>query len=171
MLVFMRSLVNNRLLCFIAGIIIGYFISRLSSTIFAMIIITTFLYYKKTPSIFLGKKRKIVTLICYTKDFLGSFIKITPQTRENKIVTTWISSEVLLEMEAYCKWAEIQNLDIFIEKAAYLIFVKDKDWIAYQRNLKKQSAKNMGLVVTIPPKKTAQEKTSPTMSFPLDPLL
>ena len=171
MLVFMRSLVNNRLLCFIAGIIIGYFIGRLSSIIFAMIIITTFLYYKKTPSTFLGKKRKIVALIRYIKDFLGLFITITPQTTENKIVTTWIGAEVLLEMEAYCRWAEIQDLNIFIEKSACLIFAKDKDWIAYQRNLKKQSAKNMGLVVTIPPKKTAQEKTSSTMSFPLDTLV
>ena len=52
-----------------------------------------------------------------------------------------ISSEILAKIEEYCKWANIDAINFFIEEAACLIFAKDKDW-KEQQSIAKRSPKN-----------------------------
>lgn len=54
-----------------------------------------------------------------------------------------INSEIVLNIEEYCRWANIDDIGFFIEEAASFIFSKDKDWKDYQRinrHAKKQEA-------------------------------
>ncbi|MBX9703223.1 MAG: hypothetical protein K2X39_03630 [Silvanigrellaceae bacterium] len=39
-----------------------------------------------------------------------------------------ISPEVISEIEAYCAWAQIDDVSYFFEEAAHLVFSKDKEW-------------------------------------------
>ncbi len=50
-----------------------------------------------------------------------------------------INSDVLVQVQKYCKWAEIENIGEFFEKAAEFIFQKDKEWKQY--NLEQKKAK------------------------------
>lgn len=52
-----------------------------------------------------------------------------------------INSEVLETIQQYCKWADIENVDYFIEEAACFVFSKDKDWKEHNKSIKR-SKKN-----------------------------
>lgn len=39
-----------------------------------------------------------------------------------------INKEIYAEIQRYCKWAGINEVDHFFEEAATFIFSKDKDW-------------------------------------------
>ncbi|KTD04053.1 hypothetical protein Lgee_0296 [Legionella geestiana] len=39
-----------------------------------------------------------------------------------------ISSEMLEKINAYCAWANIDDIGFFIEEAASFVFAKDKEW-------------------------------------------
>ncbi|STY28629.1 Uncharacterised protein [Legionella wadsworthii] len=42
-------------------------------------------------------------------------------------------SLVLKEIEAYCRWANIQYKDFFIQRACEYIFAHDEDWINHKK--------------------------------------
>lgn len=44
---------------------------------------------------------------------------------------------VLAEINQYCSWANISNIEHFIEEAARFIFSKDKDWKNHLKSAKK----------------------------------
>ena len=52
-----------------------------------------------------------------------------------------INSEILETIQNYCKWADIDNIDFFMEEAARYVFAKDKDWKEHQKSIKR-SKKN-----------------------------
>ena len=57
---------------------------------------------------------------------------------ENPVKTsieTKISNALRAEVEAYCAWAKIENIDFFIEKACQYIISNDNDWINHKTNL------------------------------------
>jgi len=39
-----------------------------------------------------------------------------------------INKEIYAEIQRYCQWAGINEIDHFFEEAATFIFSKDKDW-------------------------------------------
>ena len=39
-----------------------------------------------------------------------------------------INKEIYAEIQRYCEWAGINEIDHFFEEAATFIFSKDKDW-------------------------------------------
>ncbi len=43
-----------------------------------------------------------------------------------------IDSEILKNIQAYCDWASFDKVDEFVEKAAKLVFKKDRDWCQHQ---------------------------------------
>ena len=52
-----------------------------------------------------------------------------------------IDKDIYSEIQKYCSWAGINEIDYFFEEAAQLIFSKDKDWKNHQRpskNVKKR---------------------------------
>lgn len=52
-----------------------------------------------------------------------------------------INPEVLKTIKNYCTWADIENIDYFIEEAARFVFSKDKDWKEHKKSIKR-SKKN-----------------------------
>ena len=48
-----------------------------------------------------------------------------------------VSTEVLQKIEAYCQWSQIDDISFFIEEAACYVFAKDKEWKAYQKQVRK----------------------------------
>lgn len=44
-----------------------------------------------------------------------------------------IREDILSEIQEYCAWAGIDNLNFFIEEAAQFIFAKDTDWKRYRK--------------------------------------
>lgn len=47
-----------------------------------------------------------------------------------------VSTETLDQINAYCQWANIDDLGYFIEEAAEFVFAKDKEWKNHKRALK-----------------------------------
>ena len=52
-----------------------------------------------------------------------------------------ITSEIYDRINAYCAWANIDDIGFFIEEAASFIFSKDKDWKQYEKSTKKRLEK------------------------------
>lgn len=50
-----------------------------------------------------------------------------------------INSEILEKIEAYCAWANIDDIGFFIEEASSFIFSKDRDWKQHQKAAKKRN--------------------------------
>ena len=50
-----------------------------------------------------------------------------------------INSEVYEKINAYCAWANIDDIGFFIEEAASFIFSKDRDWKQYEKTAKKRA--------------------------------
>jgi len=46
-----------------------------------------------------------------------------------------INKEIYAEIQKYCGWAGISDMDHFFEEAASFIFSKDKDWKNYSRSI------------------------------------
>lgn len=51
----------------------------------------------------------------------------TKQESKKEKLTIEIHSDVLNEINAYCKWAKV-DIDLFLEEAAKFIFKKDKEY-------------------------------------------
>lgn len=65
-----------------------------------------------------------------------AIINGTRATNKDKIKIE-INSEVLKTIQNYCKWADIDNIDFFIEEAACFVFSKDKDWKEHTKSIKR----------------------------------
>ena len=50
-----------------------------------------------------------------------------------------INSEILETIRNYCEWADIENIDFFIEEAACFVFSKDKDWKEHSKSIKRSN--------------------------------
>lgn len=50
----------------------------------------------------------------------------------NKKLNLEIDQEIFLEINKYCEWVGISNIDHFFEEAAKLVLLKDKDWKKHQ---------------------------------------
>lgn len=44
-----------------------------------------------------------------------------------------IREDILSEIQEYCSWAGIDNLNFFIEEAAQFVFAKDTDWKRFKK--------------------------------------
>jgi hypothetical protein len=54
---------------------------------------------------------------------------ISKEPKEQKSdVRIKIPASIKENVEAYCRWAEIQDLSHFFTEAAKMIFARDKDW-------------------------------------------
>ncbi len=51
-----------------------------------------------------------------------------------------INSATLQHVQAYCKWANIDDLSSFFEEAAHFIFTKDSDWKRLKKTQKRAKA-------------------------------
>ncbi|HHF7345003.1 hypothetical protein [Legionella feeleii] len=50
-----------------------------------------------------------------------------------------ISSETFELINAYCAWANIDDISFFIEEAASFVFAKDRDWKQHRKSVKKRA--------------------------------
>ena len=50
-----------------------------------------------------------------------------------------INSELFEKINAYCAWANIDDLGFFIEEAASFIFSKDRDWKQHEKATRKRA--------------------------------
>ena len=50
-----------------------------------------------------------------------------------------VNSEVFDKINAYCAWANIDDIGFFIEEAAAFIFSKDRDWKQHQKATRKRA--------------------------------
>ncbi len=44
-----------------------------------------------------------------------------------------IDSEIFDKINAYCAWANIDDISFFLEEAASFVFAKDRDWRQYNK--------------------------------------
>ena len=49
-----------------------------------------------------------------------------------------IDQETYAQINKYCEWTGISNIDHFFEEAAAYIFSKDKEWNKYLKSSKKE---------------------------------
>ena len=61
----------------------------------------------------------------------------TKQESKKETLSIEIHSDVLSEINTYCKWAKV-DIDLFLEEAAKFIFKKDKE---YKTQFKTQSTR------------------------------
>lgn len=122
---------DSKILCFFSGVIVGYIFGCSSSILLTLIIAVGFFWYKKNRVVVLHKRNKLVS---FSSNLIDSLSSVMPRKNdEYQTLKFDIDSDVCLDIDAYCKWAKIPDLDRFVERAAGLVFSKDKDWIAYQR--------------------------------------
>jgi DNA-binding transcriptional regulator GbsR (MarR family) len=46
-----------------------------------------------------------------------------------------INKEIYKNIQNYCEWSGIEDINHFFEESANFIFSKDKDWKDYQRSI------------------------------------
>lgn len=51
-----------------------------------------------------------------------------------------IDSEIFDKINAYCAWANIEDIGFFLEEAATFVFAKDRDWKQYSKAKKRAEA-------------------------------
>lgn len=139
-------MIKNKLLYFISGMAVGFFLGCASFLIFISIIAIAGLFHRK-KIIKIHKEIKITTYqwAASYKRFIAPFIKNQPRSRKEKI-NVFLKAELIKEIEAYCKWANIDNMGLFIETIAGVVFDKDKDWKAFQGISKKAEQRNVPLI-------------------------
>lgn len=52
-----------------------------------------------------------------------------------------MDKDVYSEIQKYCSWAGISEIEHFFEEAASFIFSKDKEWKNYSRSIKRDKNK------------------------------
>lgn len=52
-----------------------------------------------------------------------------------------ISSSIIEEISEYMKWADISDINYFLEESANFVFNSDRDWKKYKKNSKKNQSK------------------------------
>lgn len=52
-----------------------------------------------------------------------------------------ISSSIMEEINEYMQWADISDINYFLEESAVFIFNSDRDWKKYKKNSKKNQSK------------------------------
>ncbi|MBA2650238.1 MAG: hypothetical protein H0U75_11745 [Legionella sp.] len=65
-----------------------------------------------------------------------AIIKSNKSIKKEKIKVD-MNSEVLAKIKEYCQWAQIENIDFFIEESALFVLAKDKEWKEHQRPVKR----------------------------------
>lgn len=106
----------------------GYFVG--SSSWFILMAIVGFVIYKTKRPESLHMKNNLLPFLNPVRDNVVT--RMSPVQGGNTVLAAEMSGEILLEIEAYCKWANIPDLAAFIEKSTGLVFSKDKDWIRHQ---------------------------------------
>ncbi|CAM4390255.1 MAG: hypothetical protein LEGION0398_MBIBDBAK_00156 [Legionellaceae bacterium] len=48
-------------------------------------------------------------------------------------IRIYVKTSLIKKMEKYAKWANLNNIDDFIDKAAELVFKKDKEWKKFDK--------------------------------------
>lgn len=54
-----------------------------------------------------------------------------------------ISSSIMEEINEYMQWADISDINYFLEESAGFIFNSDRDWKKYKKNSKKKQSKSI----------------------------
>ena len=54
-----------------------------------------------------------------------------------------ISSSIVEEINEYMQWADISDINYFLEESATFIFNSDRDWKKYKKSLRKNQSKNV----------------------------
>ena len=52
-----------------------------------------------------------------------------------------ISSKIIEEITGYMKWADIADINYFLEEASTYVFNSDRDWKKHKKNSKKSQSK------------------------------
>jgi len=52
-----------------------------------------------------------------------------------------ISSSIIEEMNEYMKWADISDINYFLEESLTFIFNSDRDWKKHKKNINKNQSK------------------------------
>jgi hypothetical protein len=55
---------------------------------------------------------------------------------EKKTVKILQETQLLEDIQRYCKWCAIASLDEFYAQAARFVLAKDKEWVAFQSEQK-----------------------------------
>lgn len=137
----MALIIKKNFLYFSSGIVVGYL---LGCTTF-MILLTII------SALSLIHRNKITALYSTIKDI--SFPKhkayiaiIESSFSKNGKIEALVSADINKKIHEYCQWANIENVALFIEKAAVIIFEKDKDWKAHQRSITRPTKQKSGEV-------------------------
>ncbi|CAM4436077.1 MAG: hypothetical protein LEGION0398_MBIBDBAK_00545 [Legionellaceae bacterium] len=48
-------------------------------------------------------------------------------------IRIYLKTSLIKKMEKYAKWADLHNIDEFIDKAAEFVFKKDTDWKKFDK--------------------------------------
>ena len=54
-----------------------------------------------------------------------------------------ISSCIIEEINEYMQWADISDINYFLEESATFVFSSDRDWKKHKKNSKKNQSKNI----------------------------
>lgn len=54
-----------------------------------------------------------------------------------------ISSSIVEEINEYMQWADISDINYFLEESSTFIFNSDRDWKKYKKSLRKNQSKNI----------------------------
>jgi hypothetical protein len=126
----MTPMIQQKHIYLMLGLSIGYIIG--STPLLIIIILLGIIvsgYYKLGP----------VALTHLSTIYKGISKSLLLEEREHspsKKINVLIRKDIQTEIEEYCQWQD-ETLESFIIKASSLIFEKDKDWVAYQRAMKK----------------------------------
>ena len=135
---------TKNILYFSSGVVVGYL---LGCTIFMIVLIflisLTLMHRKKITSLYSGLKKTMHPSLIHQKT--DNILAINPSFSKNSKIDALINSDINIKINEYSQWANIDNIGCFIEKAARIIFEKDKDWKAHQRSVKRTIKQSKGL--------------------------
>ena len=67
---------------------------------------------------------------------------ITKQIEDKKEkLRVEISSSIIEEINEYMRWADISDINYFLEESATFVFSSDRDWKKHKKNSKKNQSK------------------------------
>lgn len=122
----MKSTLNHKSFHLIICFALGYIVGCWSSVILAVVAFGAFLFYRGDLVKLNKYKTKALPILNEIKNWGATYLSSDDSAKIKVEIT--LQSDSLKNLEEYCAWAKIENIDLFIANSIQDKIAKDRKW-------------------------------------------